>query len=240
MRKIRAALLPLLLFTVQALGQGALQKGNDGKPIEAGLRFSTTDSVSGAQFFKPPVNAWTIRLYDSTGQVLDTAVSLPTAAGWGGVRFSKVYPPGKYTVSYYSASGDYTYTPNYFQADSAWIGLATPKNAGVYTYGSGYPTSAYLGTSYEIWPVINPSPVIITPDTSKVVAVVVVVGPDGSPVRLPDGTTAVKMLLGYDPPGKLLEQFQRYVSGVMYLYTIYEHGATRRKRVNGAWVAAPY
>ena len=132
------------------------------------------------------------------------------------------------------------YTLNYFNADSIWSGYKAARSAGVFKYGRGRPTQTFKNTNYEIWPVVNPVSFVNTTDTTLISALVVVVNPDGSPVRLPDGTSAAKLLLGYDPPGPVLEQFLRYVNGVMYRYTIRPCGTTREKRVNKVWIIAPY
>jgi Domain of unknown function (DUF4082) len=227
-----------LILTIAAHGQTPL-KANDGKAIEAGMVVTLTDSISGAQFYKPPVNKWVINIYDSVGNLLDSTVSDTTYNGWVAVSFAHTYPAGKYTISYYSASGDYSYTPNYFLADSAWIGYKVSKGGGVYKYGRGLPTSSYNNNCYQIWPVLNPVSFSFTPDT-MMTALIVVVNPDGSPVRLPDGTTATKLLLGFDPPGPMLETFLRYSGGVMYRYTLYKYGTKREKRVGNTWVDAPY
>ena len=223
----------IILLFVPTIGMGQ-NKDNDGKPIEVGIKFTASLPVIGAQVYQ--YSPMIVNLYDSTGRRLES-VALPAGPeGWKVADFSGQYPPGKYTLSYYSPGGDYAFQEQYFIGDSTFQGFSFKYDCGVYSYTRGAPLLTYHFTNYFIWPVCN-SGIPVT-DTSATI-IVVVATPDGSPVRLADGSTATKYLFGANP-GNLRESFLRYANGTLYRYNVYEFGVKRYKFITNKWVEVPY
>ena len=229
------------IFIFLWLGAFGQQKANDGKPIECGLQFRSTDSVVGASFYKPPPNQWVIKLYDSIGNILDSSISPISNAGFGGALFKKSYPPGPYTLSYYSASGDYTYIPNTYVTDTKFVAYTTKAGAGVYRYGMGIPFISYQNTSYFIKPVLKSVSKVNVSLSDLGNTFVLILPPDGGPVRFPDSTTLRKAIFGFDPPGPILDIiYPKDAFGVVYRITLYTWGNKREYKVNGIWTETPY
>jgi len=79
-----------------------------------------------------------------------------TADGWQTAEFAtpiQVVPGQTYVVSYYSPSGDYSFTGGYF-AQTRTVGplTAAAGNNGRYLYanGGGFPTGSWNSTNYFV------------------------------------------------------------------------------------------
>ena len=129
----------------------------DTAAVVLGTRFSprVTGKVLGLQFWKSTqmTGPFVATLWGPSGQVVATAtVSDPVAQGWQDVTFSTpadVTAGQEYTVGYRAPSGRYPVTLGALGAARTVGDLTTPQNAGVYTYGTGRPTTQ-TSTSYSV------------------------------------------------------------------------------------------
>ena len=140
-------------------GSPANANGNDGQPIEVGVKFksSVNGFVKGVRFYKGSSNTGTHTgsLWTKSGSLLATATfSSETVSGWQEVRFSTpvyVHADTTYIASYYSPLGGFAITPNYFSASSFNNGYLTALQTGaegpngVYAYGGGFPSGGNNG-----------------------------------------------------------------------------------------------
>jgi len=151
------------IFTTQTPVAGT---SNDGSAIELGLKFrsSSAGSITGVRFYKTAGNSGTHigELYSSTGTRLAQAVfTNETATGWQTVTFSTavaITANTTYMAAYFSSSGNYTGTANYFTAavnNSPLTALAdgTDGPNGVYQYSATpvFPTSISGGGKPNYW-----------------------------------------------------------------------------------------
>ncbi|MFJ2029971.1 DUF4082 domain-containing protein [Streptosporangium sp. NPDC087985] len=135
---------------------------NDPKRIEVGVKFRSKSPgyVSGIRFYKGSLNTGTHtgNLWSSTGVLLASATfTNETASGWQQVNFSTpvtVNANTTYVASYFTTSGFYSVTRDYFtQAYSNGLLTAladgTDGGNGVYSYGSAstFPTNTYRATN---------------------------------------------------------------------------------------------
>ncbi len=122
---------------------------NDGQALELGVKFRSSQSgfITGVRFYKTTGNTGTHtgELYSSTGTRLSQAIFTgETASGWQNVSFSSpvaITANTTYVAAYFSSSGNYTGTANYFTTavvNSPLTGLAdgTDGSNGVYQYSS--------------------------------------------------------------------------------------------------------
>jgi hypothetical protein len=152
MRKLLFILFPLFSF-----GQTII---NDGKPIECATRFtvSVAGNINGIKFYKGSDNStYVVTLWDNTGKRINSN----TITGSSGlvtvpIPSTPILPGITYAVSYYSPSGNYSGTPNYFPKT---IGQIT-ETGGYYGYAAGYPINTYKSTYYNVDPVF-----VVTRDT---------------------------------------------------------------------------
>ena len=152
---------------------------NQTTPGEFGLRFSSdTDGyVLGVRFYKGTSNGGTHvgNLWSSSGQLLATATfTAETASGWQQVFFSnpvKITANTSYIASYYSPSGDYSYTDFYFASGSAADNapLHAPPDSpsapnGVFASGpsSSFPNNTFNSYNYWVDVVFAPTPTNLT------------------------------------------------------------------------------
>lgn len=145
-------------------GTPTYTNGNDGQPIETGVKFTSTVNgyVTGARFFKGVSNTGANigKLYASDGTLLASATyTNETASGWQEVRFSSPVPVQAnfvYIISRYSADGYYAGSVNYFASSGVTTGpLTALQNGvagvnGVYKYGGGFPDNSFSASNYWV------------------------------------------------------------------------------------------
>lgn len=133
----------------------------DDQAVELGLR--TTVDRSGALVgvyirrgsYTGPVTA---RIWSSDGVLLGEQAA-PGAQYGQRITFSTPVPVqagNEYIVSYYTPSGGYASTENYFVGGLAQTPFYLPLNAGVYRYGGGFPTDTWHASNYWVQPIFRP------------------------------------------------------------------------------------
>jgi hypothetical protein len=83
----------------------------------------------------------------------------PGAAHVQRITFSTPVPVSagtEYVVSYYTPSGGYKATQDYFVGNVVQTPFSLPVNAGVYRYGGGFPTDTWNASNYWIEPIFRP------------------------------------------------------------------------------------
>ncbi|HUQ59930.1 DUF4082 domain-containing protein [Lentzea sp.] len=133
----------------------------DAEAVELGLR-TTVDrpgSLTGVVIrrgdYTGPVTA---RVWSSDGTLL-MSQDAPGAAYGQRIMFTTPVPvvPGtEYVVSYYTPSGGYKVTENYFVGNLVQTPFHLPVNAGVYRYGGGFPTESWSASNYWVQPIFRP------------------------------------------------------------------------------------
>jgi hypothetical protein len=155
----------------------------DDQPVELGVRFrSGSDGlITGVSFLKYPENSGTHvgRLWTEDGTLLAEATFTDeTDSGWQQVTFAQPVPvqAGQiYLASYYTPSGHYASTENYFSGhDFTAAPLATQRlgpdadylytGPGMYRYGEGggFPVDGWHDSNYWVTPVFT-APVSTAP-----------------------------------------------------------------------------
>lgn len=145
----------------------------DARPVELGLRFKATaaGSVTGVRFYKDRRNTGTHlgRLWDTQGRQLANATfTNESASGWQTVTFAKpvaLTVGQEYIVSYYTPTGYYGITTDYFKQARTNKALTAPANTwykknGVSKYGSGFPTGGYRSSNYWVDVIFQPATII--------------------------------------------------------------------------------
>ena len=150
------------IFTTQTPSGGV---ENDGQALELGTKFrsSVAGTITGIRFYKSSGNSGTHtgELYNSSGTRLAQAVfSGESSSGWQTATFSTpvaISANTTYIAAYFSSSGNYTSTTNYFTSavtNGSLTALAdgTDGSNGVYTYTSSpaYPSSSYQKSNYWV------------------------------------------------------------------------------------------
>ena len=159
----------------------------DGHSVELGVKFTTETFgvITGIRYYKSAANtgAHSGSLWSSSGQRLAAAsFSGETESGWQQVTFSTpvdVFPGQTYVASYFTPTGHYAASSNYFYTPPATGGNALnapplhalPANAppngatygslnGVFAYGSAstFPANSFSGSNYWVDPVFIPVP----------------------------------------------------------------------------------
>ncbi|NUW42408.1 DUF4082 domain-containing protein [Nonomuraea rhodomycinica] len=181
------------LWSNSATPAVANQPDND--PITLGVRFasSTSGLVRGIRFYKGSQNTGTHvgSLWTTGGtQLASVTFSGESASGWQEADFSTPVPINAGTVyiaSYFTSSGHFSYTQNYFTTERDSPPLTAPASApgarnGVYTLGAAnaFPTSTFQATNYWVDPVFVRSDTVWT-DAAKPA---VLNDPDTDPVTL--------------------------------------------------------
>jgi hypothetical protein len=159
---------PCTVFSPSQTPLGSIS--NDGSPIEAGMQFvaQTNGFVTALRYYKPggiggtrTGNLWTSSGINLASQVFTGE----TASGWQQVTLATPVPISAgttYVVSYFSSTGDYMSTPDYF-TQSVGTGLVqapaegTNGPDGVYldTPSSAFPTQDAGGANYYADVVFN-------------------------------------------------------------------------------------
>ncbi len=132
----------------------------DTASIEVGLRFvADVDSeLDALRFYKSNMNdgVKSVSLWSPGGTLLATQdVSGITGAGWQEVAFDVPVSLEKgqtYIASYFTTSGHYSVSENYFNGEFDAGPITVNQNAGVYSYSdrSTLPTSTYNASNYWI------------------------------------------------------------------------------------------
>jgi hypothetical protein len=154
---------PCHIFTTQAPPD---QIENDQTGIELGVKFKSSENgfITGVRFYKTTANvgAHIGELYDVNGNLLATATfNGETASGWQTVNFSNPVPVianTTYVASYFSQSGNYYGTSNFFTTDinnSPLTGLADnyptdPNGVYIHTSTTAFPTNS-PGNKSNYW-----------------------------------------------------------------------------------------
>ncbi|MFD4639509.1 DUF4082 domain-containing protein [Lentzea sp. NPDC058436] len=132
----------------------------DTEAVELGLRFQVDRAGS--------IPAVIIKRGDYTGPVtarvwaggtLLAEQAAPGAAYSQRITFGTPVPvaPGtEYVISYYTPAGGYKATQDYFIGNLAQTPFKVPVNAGVYSYGGGFPTDTWNASNYWIEPIFRP------------------------------------------------------------------------------------
>ena len=158
---------------------------SEGRPIELGVKFRTDSDgyITGLRFYKGSANTGTHigHLWNAGGDLIASVVfSGETASGWQQVNFGSgitVTANTTYVASYYSPSGNYSYTNPYFSTatyNAPVKALADGEDGanGVYRYDSpGFPDQVFVGGSPNYWVDIIFHTVVIS-DTSPPVATI--------------------------------------------------------------------
>ena len=138
--------------------------GNDGQPIELGMRFrSLVDGdVTGVRFYKHVTNTGTHTgtLWTAGGSPLATVTFTgETASGWQEAAFSApvaITSGTTYVISVFSAGGGYAFSGGFFTTAlerAPLRALADGEDGanGVYRFGSaGFPTSTFNSANYWV------------------------------------------------------------------------------------------
>jgi len=134
--------------------------------VELGVKFRSdvAGNVTGVRFYKGPTNNGTHigRLYNISGTLLaEVTFTGETASGWQQMLFASpvaISANTTYVVSYFTPTGGYSTTTNYFGSSGVDSGvLHAPSDAagggnGVYAYGptGGFPNSSFGATNYWV------------------------------------------------------------------------------------------
>ncbi|PWK80775.1 molybdenum-dependent oxidoreductase-like protein [Lentzea atacamensis] len=141
--------------------QQPVVKDIDDQAVELGLRITVDrpGSLVGVHLrhgnYTGPVTA---RVWSSNGTLL-AEQAVPGAVYGQRVTFNTpvpVAPGNEYVVSYYTPSGGYVSTENYFTGNLVQTPFRTPVNAGVYRYGGGFPTDTWNSSNYWLMPIFQP------------------------------------------------------------------------------------
>ena len=144
-----------------------------GSPVELGVKFKTTQAgfITGIQYYKSTgaTGMHTGTLWTSTGTLLASATFTgETASGWQKAYFAApilITNGITYVASYFSASGDYSFTYPYFTSavvNGPLRALADGEEGanGVYTFAatSSFPVNGFNSSNYWVDVVYTKSP----------------------------------------------------------------------------------
>jgi len=158
-------------------------------PIELGVKFRTSVNalVTGIRFYKGATNTGTHtgHLWTGNGTLLGTAVFMnETASGWQTVTFATpiaINANTTYIASYYSPTGRFSYTGNYF-VNAVVSGILTAPDTtssggnGVFTRGANgsFPVTASNANNFWVDVMVMPNginaPTATPPPTSTLPA----------------------------------------------------------------------
>ena len=154
---------------------------NDASPVTLGVRFTSAADgfITGLRFYKSTGNTGTHTgaLYKSDGTVLSTVTfTNESASGWQTATFQAAVPitaGSTYTASYVAPNGHYSADSQYFAYRGTTSGPLTALGSyanpnGVYTTGSGAPTSSYQQTNYyvdAIYSAVDTTPLTVVSTT---------------------------------------------------------------------------
>lgn len=138
----------------------------DTSPNELGVKFrvGAPSLVTGVKFYKASTNTGTHlgKLWTASGQLLASGTFTgETASGWQTLTFANPVPVAAnttYVASYYTPTGHYSYTSNYFANQGAGLTAVRLLQSGVdgangvYRYGSGggFPNLSWNNTNYWV------------------------------------------------------------------------------------------
>jgi methionine-rich copper-binding protein CopC len=135
----------------------------DASATTLGMAFTASADgyVNGVRFYKSTSNTGTHigYLYSSSGAVLASGTFVnETASGWQTLMFSSpvaITSGVRYVVAYYAPAGHYAYGDYFFSYWPLRTGSVTaiggPGTAnGVFTYGSGFPSSSWHQSNYWV------------------------------------------------------------------------------------------
>lgn len=153
----------------------AVQNSYDGQPIEVGTKFRSTSTgfVKGIRVYIGSTStgtSYTCKLWNpaSGGTLLASTTFTPGSSGWQEVLFAtpvSIAANTTYIASYYSASGRYVNTDDYFSSDVTNGPLTALQDGGVggangvYRLGAGggMPTSTFASANYWADVVFTPN-----------------------------------------------------------------------------------
>ena len=140
---------------------------DDRARVELGTRFSVAAPTSGSYVVKSirvyrgaPMPEIYVYLYDADGAVVGRG-QLIGEGGRSGVNEVllnapvKLQPGVTYTASYDAKWGQYAEHVHGFDSARTIGPLTFPADAGVYQYGTGFPTSSWEGSDYYVTPVVS-------------------------------------------------------------------------------------
>jgi methionine-rich copper-binding protein CopC len=130
---------------------------DDNGAYELGVKFTSTANgqITGVKFYKGAGNtgSHTGSLWTADGQRLATGTfSGETESGWQTLTFSSpvsITAGTTYVASYTTTTGHYAVNAGYFGSVTS-PPLGATASAGVFTAGSGFPTSTYNGGNYWV------------------------------------------------------------------------------------------
>jgi phosphodiesterase/alkaline phosphatase D-like protein len=135
------------------------QDAGEAQALELGVKVvpSVNGFISAVRFYKSSANTGTHTgtLWSSTGTALATGTfANETATGWQTLVFSSpvaVTAGTTYVASYNAPNGHYAGDGSYFTSDLVRGPLTAPAgNNGLFTYGSGFPTSTFNSSNYWV------------------------------------------------------------------------------------------
>ncbi len=138
---------------------------NDNNPTELGMQFmpQANGYITGVRFYKDAsmTDIHTGNLWNASGSLLASGIfSGETSTGWQDLTFASPVPVTAntlYTASYYTASGKYIASSNYFTSALTNYPLMAPASGnvtrgnGVFaTGGDSFPNSSYNASNYWV------------------------------------------------------------------------------------------
>jgi len=146
---------PCSLFSAATVP--SVTSADDGGAYELGVKFTSTANgqITGVKFYKGAGNTGTHTgsLWSADGTRLATGTfSNETESGWQTLTFSSpvsITAGTTYVASYTTTTGHYAVNSGYFGSVTS-PPLAAAASAGVFTSGSGFPTSTYNGGNYWV------------------------------------------------------------------------------------------
>jgi hypothetical protein len=146
---------PCSLFSAATVP--SVTSADDGDAYELGVKFTSTANgqITGVKFYKGAGNTGTHTgsLWSADGTRLATGTfSNETESGWQTLTFSSpvsITAGTTYVASYTTTTGHYAVNSGYFGSVTS-PPLAASASAGVFTGGTGFPTSTYNGGNYWV------------------------------------------------------------------------------------------
>jgi hypothetical protein len=170
---------PCSLFGQQAPTDAT---ATDSQPVEVGVRFQSDNAgtITALRYFRGPgwTGSFVGHLWNATGgQLAEASFPSASATGWQQVALSqpvRIEAGATYVASFFSSAGQYAATADYFRSPQDAAPLHAPAGGnGVFSYGGGFPATAYQDTNY--W-----ADVVFTPDDATPPAVTAIAPGDGS------------------------------------------------------------
>ncbi|MGW4214677.1 DUF4082 domain-containing protein [Lentzea sp. NPDC004789] len=132
----------------------------DTQAVEVGLRTTVdrTGALAGLALrrgaYTGPITA---HVWSADGTLLASQAA-PGAEYYQRITFGTPVPVqagNEYVVSYFTPAGGYVSTENYFVGGVAHTPFYAPVNAGVYSYGGGFPTDTWHAANYWVQPIFG-------------------------------------------------------------------------------------